>query len=459
MEKPLVVLSARDRYANANNATICGPTEAFLADAIGEDFDVTDDVNFWPAHGRRVIVCGQRAADAWLGDDLDILAKRGHVTHARMCEVVATLNPVDCVDVMDYEDNTDDDNDVDGGTGKDSAPTMRSNFRFWARSDIRKLINKERRTTYDSRAVVTYTNYVKALDAITGPLFLDIETHPPSNTIQCFAFSGLDGPVFSVPVYDHTGQLRIPAPQVFAALARAFRRCTVVGHNITFDLTFLAIYHGIAWGASIQDTMIQHHRAFPEAEKSLAHAISYWINAPYHKGDAGTFTPYNKSQYEQLLRYNAADVLATREVWKAQHRYSDTVNGLAASFASGNRSISPYARAGFIGFEFSESVRQRQLNDIRRRSEGLAKVFNLLAGYDVLTTSPKQLSEYLYDKLKLPARVKTDAGDASTGADAIYGLLLKHPDVATLKVLLAIRDLNKQKDQLNFKPYYQMEKR
>lgn len=460
--KVYIILSALDRYARENHKFLAGPSSEFVRSSIPEDIEIVPvaDVNFYPPPKSHVILCGSSALKSWTGKD-DLNAHRGYVGWHRLCHTVATWMPIDCVDVLSYEAEGfggDEEDDQDASSNnKDSAPTSRQNYRFWFQSDVDKLLNNSRRRDLKS---VTYIDSLdpRHLDAIEGPLFFDIETHPATDTLQCFSFAGLSTPIYTVPIYDHASRPRVNVLSYIRALVRALRRCVVVGHNVSFDLTFLAHYHNIPWGPRIEDTMIMGHRALPEAEKSLHHAISYWINSPYHKGD-GIFNPYNEHQFQQLLRYNAADVATVRAIWLEQHARAASNSALAESFRTANASIEPYMRAGFVGFEFDERERIRARADLSRRAKQLGRILSVLVGHDILPSSPQQLSRYLYDELKYPVIERTPTGAPSTGADVLYKLLLKYPQNLALKTILALRDLNKQTDMLQFEPLYRMEKR
>lgn len=452
--KPLVVLSSRDRFARANNVTICGPAEAFLREAINGDFDVTDDLKFRPAMGTPVIVTGYAAAQAW-GFRGDLSTERGVVVARHMCPVVATFAPIDCSEVMSHEPEPwEEENDDDKFSGKETAPTARGNFRFWAKYDIRKLLLGERRAEYPRAKVMMgdFAGHLRSIPAGAG-VYIDIETHPSTETVQCLAYALDEGPVYSVPIYDHTGTAGVNLVQFWREWIKLMRRCTIIGHNVTFDTSFLGHYHAVPWSTNLADTMVQHHRSYPESEKSLAHVISFWINMAYHKDSAGTFSPRNYNQYTTLREYNVLDVAATRAVFQQQRLLRPD---LIPSFDSANRSIEIYLRAGWTGFEFNENVRQAKIKVIDSKLAVLRRVFNNLTGYEVLTTSPVQLADYLFTRLKLQPTHETDAGKPSTDAKALYSLTLKYPKVVSLRVLLTLRDLAKQRDQLTFRPYYKI---
>jgi hypothetical protein len=458
--KPLVVLSSRDRFARANNQVLCGPSADFLAEAIGGDFDITDDLDYHPdAVGRNVILCGNQAVAKWRGYSEDMDKLRGYLFTSRASNVVCTFDAIQCSEAFDGEYAEQDDEIEADNDGKNLSRTSRANYRFWAMSDIAKLLRGERRDTY-AEDIIWNADLSGYLDSFKEGelLFIDIETWPNASVVQCLAISRETGPVYSIPIYDHIGALQ-QSPRFFASLARAFRKCIIVGHNISFDLGFLAMFHGIPWGPRFRDTMIQHHRIFPESEKSLGHVISYWINAPYHKDAAGTWYPRNHHQYQQLLRYNALDVLATRAVYLAQRRYIEARPNLLRSIDSANRSLEIYLRAGFTGFEFNENSRSLKLRQLETKIRGLTRVFQMLAGSPVLVSSPEQLGEYFFSKLGLTSSYQTDGGANSTAADAMYALAVKNPKVVSIRVLLELREVMKCRDVLKFSPYYRIEER
>ncbi len=459
-----LILSARDRYsrADAEHKPLAGPSDLFVKEILGDEpFIATDDLRFYPPPGSKVILAGSAAAKAWYGEDVDLNTARGFVRNARMCWTVATYLPIDCIDQTNHEpllEDEDEDADNDSNS-KDGAPTSRQNFRFWFSADCNKLVYDERRTTAVPCLSGSGGTIQQALQKINGCLVLDIETHPDSNTLQCFSFAGLEGPVWTVPVYDQRGNTRFPIVPILRELVKAMQRCVVIGHNITFDLTFLAHFHGVPWGPRWEDTMIQHHRVFPESEKSLGHVISYWINEPYHKDSAGTFHPRNEHQYQTLLRYNAKDVATTRAVYLAQREYASTRPGLLQSFKDGNASLEPYARAGLTGFLFKENLRSTKQDELSAMIHQFTRILHRLVGYPILPTSPTQLADYFFTKLKHRTTVTTPTGAPSTCAKALYDLRLKYPKNVAVLVLLALRDLNKQQDMLGFKSYYREEKR
>ena len=459
-----IILSNLDRYARENATMLVGPPADFVREVLGDEeysnahIRLASDPRALPADTTHILCLGELALKTWMGyDGLD--AWRGYVTLTtprgvpRAVPTVATYLPIDCVDVKDYEGGDDGDDDDAAGNNKDTAPTARSNYRFWFTKDVAKLYSKPATLKFQSACIEPTRLEWEKLNTVAGStIYFDIETHPETNTLQCFSLAVNDGPVLTVGVYDWTGRLICPT-DTLSTLARLFTRNRVVIHNASFDLPFLAVNYRVPFGRDIADTMAMHHRCYPEAEKSLAHAISLWINSPYHKGDAGTFHPRNRAQYVQLLTYNMRDVCTLRAVYKAQMAHAGLDEGLSTSVALANDSIYPYLVAGLYGFNIDLQKRMALIKDLEIRGRAYQKILDALVGSPMNSGSPKQCIDYFHGDMgyEVVKKSKTGSGPSVAG-DALYLLLLAHPENPVPRVILAMRDVDKQLSQLQFKP-------
>ena len=154
----------------------------------------------------------------------------------------------------------------------------------------------------ESGELITYPKEQEIIDLLTNTkgqeMFFDIETNPRLE-MTCFGFSFGPDKGWCVPMlqlnhyhYDNTHK-------ILRALAVALRDNTVIIHNALFDLFVIAYRYGIPAPTRVYDTMLSHHRLFPEIEKSLGHCISLYTDQPYHKNE-GVFDPQNSSQFQQL---------------------------------------------------------------------------------------------------------------------------------------------------------------
>ncbi len=452
MHKLHFIFGYRSRFDLANKM-FCGPAEDLLADLARQlEFTYThsyaDDAIIPPA--THYVLAGEKAWALFGKSARDI----GVVFTVGTSRYVCSYHPQDAADVRNIEAAfsglDEDDDDTDAGTGKDSAVTNRANYRFWLLIHIEKLVSplpspppfyqKTQRLDYCGFPESTY-------------LYLDIETHPPTNTLQCLSVAFDAGAIYSFTVYNYKGELQPGALESLVWLIRAFQRYTVVAHNIGFDLPFLAIYHKILYAQTCHDTMLIWHRMFPEADKSLAHVIQALTNLPYHKDEAGTFCPHNFAQQSQLLAYNARDVYALREVHQAMLPLSPSASSVCDL-------IPHYIFAGLQGFYINDAKlivhkRRLTLNDVQ-----LTRMFRILTGNPTFNpNSNKQVAEWLYEGLQYAIVDTTKSGAPATDATTLYKLLSIHPKNLALQVLLEIKENSKRLSSLGYNPYMQLDSR
>lgn len=465
MQKILLIRGRVTRFDKANpDENWAGPAALwFEAEALPSDVQYetvrADEYSGTPPDGTTHIVCaGLEAARLYFqGDNLDSM--RGVVRVVAGIPIIATYNIQDCIDLKNYDDFDDEENEIDAAnTGKDSMPTRRTNYPFWVCADVEKVLGRRELAPVDAGQVTGalksfeleyWCNYFKPGDI----MFLDIESHPKTNTLQTVSFAGRTGPIASFVVYDYMGRLA-QSHSAFAAFARALRRCHVVAHNAMFDLSFLGIFCGMPWPDKISDTMLMWHRRFPEAEKSIAHVISYCTNHPYHKDESGSFDPRTRDALARLVAYNAKDVQRLREVYYYLLNVGVSP-GLRASMEQVNTSIPHYLFAGFHGFELDLGRLIEHRRELRARQAQLRRIFNILVGQEINPASPQQVGAYLYNKsgrdYKPPGF--TDTGAPATDAAALYKLRLTHPENVALSVLLQIKGVDKQISMLKFKAF------
>lgn len=475
-KRVLLLIGRPSRYDVANGRLLAGPAEPFVAEALDAagltpfDYELTvaDPTTFSaslrataPTH---IIATGAESVKLFQpSTNLTLNELRGQVFAHFDTPTVLTFQPQDCCDTRNYDADAfdlDDEEDAESGTGKDHAPTSWKNYRFWFRRDVAKLFAPPAALPPLQQRVLSAAEAVAILNSLTATtIYFDIETHPPTDTVQCFSFNTPDSPTYSFTVYNYRGEANGPVHQVFAALARAFRRNKVVIHNAGFDLPFLAHYHGIPFGRDIEDTMLMWHRAFPEAEKSLGHVISALLNEPFHKGTA-TFNPHNYAQQQALLLYNAKDVHTLRAVHQCLHELSASRTGLKESYAQVNSSIYPYLLAGLRGFDLNTAKLRQHKTALGERVEQLTRVFRVLTGIpDINPNSSDQLAEWLITGLGYKPVSLTDSGAPSMDAKAVYQYLLTNPANVALKVLLSIKKHAKQMQMLGFEPFTNLDGR
>lgn len=463
MSKTLLVLPKPSRFDKANDSVLAGPARKLCDETLGADtYDVcyADEFQAQRAGRAHIILSGQESLDAFQ-PRATLSSARGFVWHLGPTKIVATFWPQDALDRQNYEAD-DDDADADaGGSNKDDAPTARANYRFWFRADCAKLFNTPPAVPDFEYSFLDNHLAAKELSCATGStIYFDIETNPDSNSLLCFSYAIDSGPVRTVLVYDYQQNLTLNALHVLSSLARAFSRNKIVIHNAFYDLPFLAIFHNIPPATDVEDTMLMQHRFFPEAEKSLAHAISYWVNAPYHKSEGGTWNPRSWAQQDRLLRYNAKDVATLRAVHLAMRRALDDANdpGLRASVLQVNSSIHDYMLAGFVGFPVNVSrLAARREAQLKAKAQ-MARLVRLMAGYEINPGSTVQLAEYFTERLGYRVLSKTDSGAPCMDEATLRKYLLQNHN-PIIRAILRYKRAQKVAGELGFQLYVHATKR
>jgi DNA polymerase I-like protein with 3'-5' exonuclease and polymerase domains len=127
--------------------------------------------------------------------------------------------------------------------------------------------------------------------------------------------------------------------------------------------------------------------------------------------------------------------------------------GLSTSVALANDSIYPYLVAGLYGFNIDLQKRMALIKDLEIRGRAYQKILDALVGSPMNSGSPKQCIDYFHGDMgyEVVKKSKTGSGPSVAG-DALYLLLLAHPENPVPRVILAMRDVDKQLSQLQFKP-------
>jgi hypothetical protein len=432
-----------------------GPPGQFVRENLAKlgvkEFHVTKSLAEIPFHksGNKIL----------LTESNSFIKARGFIELRNGNEITRTFSPIDCTDIRNFEG--DDNEDKSEGNEKESSPTRRQNYSFWFRADLEKLVTGTRRNTIDYAVNIPDQDSLlyyleRRLAKLPNYLYLDIETHEKTDSMQCISIACDDDPVVTIPIYDHNGFLVIKHYNL-GLLMQLVAKCTVVGHNVSFDLGFLAHFHGFPLPKNACDTMLTQHRIFPEAEKSMYHLITYWLNVPNHKGTVN-FDCFNRNQYHQLLEYNGQDVAVTRELHQVQSAFLLLNRQYAGSVLQANQMIIPYLKATLTGFHINRGNQIAQRAKLKKDIANAERYLNCLVGYPINSGSSKQVIEYL-DKMAYPILSRTDSGATQVDAKTLFRYCIKFPDNVALRVILILRDLDKTLSMLNFKSYYPLTQR
>lgn len=432
-------------FFNALSPLARQSVDVFLADALKNG-----EVSYKP-DTKVVLLLGQKA--------LDMVATGVSIDEQRGCPIikdgityVPSYEPQEAVDRQAYF-NPNDSDDKGGGDDKGRhGKTRRPNRKFWLTRDVKKAVAYL--TTPPEVTKATHVLWpradevIKVLTFTKGKnMYFDIETNR-SLEMTCFGFSFDEKRAWCVPmvVSPREGYYYSDTPRILRALAVAMRDNTTVIHNSLFDLFVMGYKYGIPAPRRVYDTMLAHHRLFPEVEKSLGHCLSLYTDQPYHKNE-GVFEAHGHEQQTQLYEYNAKDVISMALL---QPQIDATAANFKAteSIQQVNDSIVPYLTAMLQGIRYDSDKLDGIISNNDRHQNVLLRFLRLLVGKDLNPNSPKQVADYLYNRLGY----KRPSKDV-TSEKALLQLRLSKPDNPVMALILRYRSLAKESGQLKFPPW------
>jgi hypothetical protein len=492
-----VVLSNPSRFDLKDNKLLSGYAGAFFNDECLAPYAnrYQCDIRTSDTKGqgllkdtKGILLLGDRAFKEWTGCNYSkytLNEQRGCPleNEYRNTSCVCSYLPQDCLDIVDHESkfnpqaqSKDEDKGEEDETEKHKGKTSRSNYGFWLIHDTRKLL----RQIEDSRNNIQnnsprrngpqYNIYPSSKDIIdklsttkNEHIYLDIETDSLHN-ITCIGLGFKPNIIYVIPFirYDYTlGYSNIY--NIYRALAIALSRNTIVTHNSQFDLNILCDKYKLPIGRLHYDTMLAFHRCFPQAEKSLGHAMSLFTWEPYHK-DEGIFEPSNHTQELSLWEYNGKDVWGTMLVHDAIENYAKKIPGLSDSIRQSNDCVYPYLLNTLLGIRYSRDRLNSLMAYNDRAMTAYMRVLTALIGKSLLdeirkggtgtiASSSVQAVRYFHNYLNYKVLARTPQGKPSLNADSIYKLKLIYPNNPVLDYIIKYRERAKESGTLKFIPW------
>lgn len=485
MNYPLVVVYGRlSRYDKANgDAPFAGAAgDMFkhrtldLAAASGVPVDIrvlgTADMMRPFPFGSRVLLLGEDALTiaGFTGQNLNLNKHRGYCLTVRspvtntQHAAIATYHPIECWDFTQVEPS-DDDDDTDGGDSeKDMAATKRQNFFSWALHDFWKLLThaqpawKIQPLPQPAFLEATYDQIAAWINALPAGAHVTLD-------IECRHDFSLDvigiranGQAFVIPWYRWDNIMWFKSMRelglIWRSLAKLFLRTdiTIVGHNLAFDLAVLCVTLGLPLPQRLYDTMIAMHRTEPLLEKSLSHAISYYLCTPRnHKADiCPNVSPNN---FARLRQYNAEDLIRTEQLREAQIDRARTRPDYQTAIQQGNELLHATLMMSLTGIATDQRASDAARDAYLLHAKNMKRCCEVLTGIkDFNPASPDQVGAYFYGKLRYPVTEITDTGAPATGAKAMYSLQIAQQN-PLIPLIIEFREAKKAASSLEFRRF------
>lgn len=258
------------------------------------------------------------------------------------------------------------------------------------------------------------------------------------------SFAWKEGEAYFVPIPEN----REEAQKIVNGFKPIFENCstTKIGQNIKFDLLMLKRY-GVELNGDLFDTMIAHYLIQPE----LRHGMDYLAEV-YLKYRTITYEdlcgpkgrnqlPIRRVDMDKLCDYASEDADVTLRLKNLLEKEIER-NGLGKLFYEIEMPLMRVlAQMEYNGVRIDvDSLKQSSIEFTRRLADIESHIYEL-AGYEFNVSSPKQVGELIFERLKVVEKAKkTKTGQYSTSEEVLESLRGKHE---IIDAILEFRGLKK----------------
>ncbi len=211
-----------------------------------------------------------------------------------------------------------------------------------------------------------------------------------------------------------------------------------IGQNIKFDLLMLSMY-GIELKGKLFDTMIAHYLLQPELRHGMDYLAEIYLHyRTIHYDDLVGGKGKNKIDIrfvdlDLLCDYAAEDADVTFRLKQILEK-EVIENGLEKLFYEIEMPLMKVlATMERNGVRIDSEALRQSSEILTEEMLALEKEIHKMAGYEFNVSSPAQVGEILFDRLKLDDKAKkTKTGQYSTSEDVLEKIRSKHPIIVKI---------------------------
>lgn len=228
---------------------------------------------------------------------------------------------------------------------------------------------------------------------------------------------------------------RVEAQKIVDKFKQVFANETIckVGQNLKFDIMMLSHY-GVEVKGQLFDTMIAHYLLQPEAKHNMDILAEHYLGyktVTYEemaKGDNGKLIPLRQVNKSVLSDYAAEDADVTLKLWNKfkplleKEELIDLFNNVEMPL------MQVLVKMELAGARVDVNrLKELSVSMTEKMKQIEQDVYNE-AGYEFNISSPRQVGELIYDKLKLDDKPKkTKTGQYSTTEEVLVSFKGKSP--------------------------------
>ncbi len=310
---------------------------------------------------------------------------------------------------------------------------------FLKRFDVKEIKREKKEIPVDYKLVLNKEQFNKMIDNILEHERICIDTETTSLDIKELKLVGV-----SISTEEQSGwyiplrhfylgvPLQLDTDTVIKSLNKAFFNKTIIGHNLKFDIMVLKKY-----GLNIKpgfDTSIAHYLIDSEAQshslKKLAQRYLGERMITYEELLQGA-SDLSGVDIERVKDYACADADMTLRLYNL---FNDKIEHLGLKKVLNKIEIpliDVLEKMERIGIKIDKEYLESLSKEFEERSGELKKKMFDISGREFNPDSPKQLSEILFEDLKIPPVKKTKTG-YSTDAKVLDILAMQGHEIADI---------------------------
>ena len=190
----------------------------------------------------------------------------------------------------------------------------------------------------------------------------------------------------------------------------------VVGHNLMFDLSTCLKQYG-SYPNPVADTFLISC-SLQESEKGLKPLVKQYFGYDT-KSWEDLFQDYDYSMNEDKWHYVANDPYYTYILFE-HYRNIGAYRFIKKAHEIDIKAMIHYMEASTLGILIDQNKFNEYLDQYTEQVADLQDKLNLYAGWEVRTTSTKDLKKLLFDQMGLPTPpITTDKGEVSVSKEAL----------------------------------------
>lgn len=253
------------------------------------------------------------------------------------------------------------------------------------------------------------------------------------------SFAVKEGEAFYVPIPDHddwTSESFEQAQRIVNKFKEIYENPQIIkiGQNIKYDLSVLANY-GITLKGKMFDTMIAHYLIAPELRHNMDYLAEIYlkyktIHIDQLIGTGKKQKSMRELKPEEVYEYAAEDADITLKLKNVLEKELNE-KGLGKLFEEIEMPLVPVlARMERNGARLDINALAETSRIFTERMNDIEKEIREVAGQEINISSPKQIGELLFDKLKIDTKAKkTKTGQYVTDEATLLALKSKNPIV------------------------------